>query len=333
MEKGLFQNIQQTLGIGRREEWTETHRLPVETLNKVTVDVGAIDVFIATHNENWIDLEFTTFEEGPEMTVTDDDNELKIFIHQVKQQRWINLGMQTASLFMTVPASVAKEWNIKASSKKLTVHNIQASDLTIRLSSGKLMCKTIQTENLLAEATSGDIDMEQVVAEDTHVSITSGSMLLKHIHCNQLSTSTSSGSIHVSHGVSKKYKSKCTSGKIVHEHVQFEHATMNGTSGTINVQNMSTDYIKASVTSGDFSAMNLNTPFAQIEATSGDLFISLDASMTDFSIEGVASSGDVRVDIPLTFDLQKENHVKGFSGTGEKRLLFRATSGDVTVRS
>src|SRR5699024_12036412 len=64
-----------------------------------------------------------------------------------------------------------------------------------------------------------------------------------------------------------------------------------------------------------------------IKATSGNIKAGLHASMDDYTLEGKASSGNVVVDLPLSFDMQRENVVKGSTGNGDKYIILQTHSG------
>lgn len=333
MGEGLFHHIQQSLGIGSREERTERHQLPVEKLQKVMIEAGAIDVIIDTHEKRCIDVEFQTFEEGPEMKITHENEELSIVAVQEKENRWFNLNMQKAVLTMTVPAQVAKEWDIQATSRKVSIRDIQTSGLRAGVSSGSLICETIQAEQLMVKASSGRIDMKHIAAEQVESSITSGLMRFAQVHSKQLNVATTSGTIQLNDVVSKIFTGKCTSGKIDVNNVQLDHVTTTCSSGSLHLRDASVDYIKSSLTSGDFHAVNLQVISAHIKAISGDLFTSLHASMDNYTIEGRASSGDVAINLPIVFDTQSENYVKGSTGNGEKNIRLQVHSGDIRVQA
>ncbi len=331
MGNGYFQQMQQALGIGNREERTESHQLPVDSLEKIMIDAGAIDILIDTHDQPHIDLEFQTFAEGPEMEITHESEKLQIQVTYEREFRWFGFDTQKAVLTMIVPAQVAKEWNIRATSRKVSIRNLKTASLRARISSGTLVCETIQTEKFMIQASSGTVDMKQIVADTIDASITSGFMRFARVHSDQLHAKTTSGTIQMNDVVSKMYTGECTSGEIDVNNIQSDHVTTTCSSGSVQLGDVSAEYIKSSLTSGNFRATNMQAISAHIKATSGNIKAGLHASMDDYTLEGKASSGNVVVDLPLSFDMQRENVVKGSIGNGDKYIILQTHSGDILV--
>lgn len=330
MNKGLFEHMKESLGMGKKEEREEKHTFSLHEIEKITIDACAIDIFIDAHESSETHLTFKTFEDGPEMEIEEADDALTIRVTQVpKTFHW---NMQKAILTMKVPPSVAKAWEIRSTSRKVRLRDIDTTVLDIRISSGAIDCKTIQADTIHVKASSGDIKMNQIAAKSLNASVSSGSVDLLNVHCDHLSSSSTSGNNDVQSVVCKIGVLECSSGRVSCNQSQIGQATFRCNSGMTQLRDVSFGELTSTITSGDFHAHDISMDHAYIEGSSGNIFASLHPTMDNFTIDGVTSSGNVHVDAPISFDNQRGNHVKGMVGTGEKQLLFKATSGNIQVR-
>lgn len=330
MSKHFFEHIKDTLGFTKKEEREEKHTFSLADVEKITIDACAIDILIDTHESSDTHLIFNTFEGGPEMEIEESDDMLLIRVTQAPKTFYWNV--QKAILTMKVPPSVAKTWDIQSTSQKVRLRDIKTTALNIQISSGVIDCKTIQADTVHVKASSGDIKMNQIASKNVTASASSGSIDLLHIHCDHLSSSSTSGKNDVQSIVCNIGVLECSSGKISCNQSKMAQATFRCNSGKTQLRDVSFEKITSTITSGSFHAHDISMDNAYIEGSSGNIFASLHPTMENFTIEGSTSSGNIYIDAPLSFNNQSGNHVKGSVGSGEKQLIFKATSGNIQVR-
>lgn len=164
--------------------------------------------------------------------------------------------------------------------------------VNVKNSSGRVLVSNIENENLKVHASSGSVEVENIAAE-VDLSCSSGSIKGSNIAGNA-DVHTSSGSQKLSN-ITGNVEANASSGRITLENVNG-NVDAGTSSGSIHLANV-TGQISAKASSGSIHGNGImakgNNTF---KTSSGSIKIDLENEMKDVSFDLAASSGGINVD-------------------------------------
>lgn len=317
----------------REEDIITTKHFEVDHLKQIFLITEAVDVIIQTHDEEGIDLVFTTFEDGPEMEVEQTDNGLRVDVFDPSPVRIFifSVDLPKASLVLKVPPKIADIWEIEASSRRVIIGPIQPKAFYAKIGSGKIECPTLQAEQIDIELTSGQLTCGLLDANDLRLDVTSGRVDITHVHSKKMNIDFTSGYMHIENISSHIYEGKGTSGKITFNNVSVDDFQQRFTSGSMHVDRMHTVSMEASVTSGKMEIDRITSNAIDVRTTSGRIDLTLDEDQHDWHLELDVSSGKIEAPAEMQKTYESAKRVEGTIGEGNNQLYAKASSGKIRI--
>lgn len=315
------------------EEVVTTKRFDVNHLKNISLMTEAVDVIIETHDQDGIDLVFTTFEEGPEMEVNQTENGLAINVFEPKGV-YIFLfptNLPKASLVLKVPPEIADVWEIEASSKRVIVGSIQPKAFYAKVGSGKIECSTLQAETIDIKVKSGKMTCGLLEAEDLILYVSSGKAKVDHLHSKKMNVTFTSGVLAIENLSGHFYEGKGSSGKIIYKNVSVDDFRQQCTSGSMQIDRMNTVSMESSVTSGKIGINQIISRSIDVRTTSGKIDLTLDEAQQDWNLQLNVSSGIIDAPKQMQKTYVSEKRVEGTIGEGNHQLYAKASSGTIRI--
>lgn len=182
--------------------------------------------------------------------------------------------------------------------------NKTSTNLEIKLEMPKNTSTTVQESNLVLEVfvpttfsgkynvvtASGDMEIANLSGDHFNITSSSGDVGLKNIHSPSSNITTSSGDIHLRNPMG---------------------------------------YLSIRSSSGDIE-LDIEDPSGNMDlsTSSGDISFKL-SDKSNYTVNGVTSSGSFQSNLPMTITENQNRKFKGVIGSGEKEIKITTSSGDV----
>ena len=248
----------------------------INEITGITLDLSSTDVIIKPSASDDISITYLGPESqknNPDIMVTVDQGELKIYQKDTRQFFFFNWNFSPKVLEISLPQSYADEFVLKNSSGDLTVSGVyELSAFTSRLTSGDCSLEDIICSDFSLNSTSGDVSIGRLEAEDLSISLISGRAEISSlagsgsISCTSgyidiglskaagdLSVKTISGDVELSFAQEAVYliDASCVSGKISSD---YPLRYLDGSSNAAGDTGSSAQYkLKVHSISGDIS--------------------------------------------------------------------------------
>lgn len=184
------------IGIGTFEP-VETHNVPADNIDALSIDWTAGRVYVGTHGGNDIQItEFSrrTLRDGEQLSLSTNDGTLAIYFTENRRFGFNNTPVKQLEVLIPYARSEHfEQFYINTVSGRVEVSNIQAVDFTVGTTSGRINLRGIVSSALSASTTSGRIEVSAVQADEIRLHTVSGRITATDTQTESLRTNTTSG--------------------------------------------------------------------------------------------------------------------------------------------
>lgn len=268
-----------------------------EEITKVFLETSSIGVSVAP-----ID--------GDDITVTLDgkvSKKLKDNLKLIVEEKGEHLIIRTE-----MENKIQSSFGINILNVKLDVRLPQKyyEQLEIKTSSGKINVENVESDGAIVQSSSGAIDISNLKVQ------------------NQLKVVASSGRINVVDSGANTLNATTSSGSITLQELTTNDTEISASSGRVKLGNVSGN-INTATSSGSITVENKQvTGDIVVKSSSGRVKVTFEETPESLAINFRGSSGSGKVNLEgVNYERNEKNEVIGVIGTGEYRLDVKTSSG------
>lgn len=185
----------------------QTESARVEDDSNISVESIASRIKIVVEDRTDVEAVFkgtlyTTSSREPELVVTENGSDLRIYIDYSKKN--MNVGDDSTTLTVYIPESFNGDFSVDSISGDVTVPDMVLSDVELETISGEIICDTIEAMYTKFETVSGDIEVRACISEEIIAESVSGEIevYIPEFARADIDTSSVSGSVRTEDGSS-----------------------------------------------------------------------------------------------------------------------------------
>jgi len=300
-------------------------------VKKLDIITGSADVNVLVHDKPFIDIILDTFENGPQLKISHDDESVRIETCGSHNMWMMGLDQLHLCLHIKVPLNLADIWNVKTGSGDIKIPKIRTDSLQVTTGSGDVELHKPKANVLKLHASSGDMKCHDIVADSFQISTTSGDVELSELKGNAISGASTSGDLRINDTYSEKLSARTISGDVDIEDVRADVVELVSTSGDIEGTSTKANKTFLKTISGDVDYDYVNDCHIQGSATSGDLMIRCKNTNPNATVDLDTRSGSIRTNMTRNIHQKSDNHLSGVVGNGEYHIQLKSTSGDIEL--
>ncbi len=267
----------------------------------------------------------------PELVFTETSTSLKIEVKKLSIKTFMGFYSTNVSLDVYLPVSFEGNMDLRTSSGRVEIDELNLNEFKYKSSSGSLTAKSISAVHGAIITSSGRVSIQSAQMEKLKVQTSSGNIEIDKIISEDVSLTGSSARITIGQLDTKEIKHSTSSGNLDIGNVKMVNGEFDSSSGRLTFNDV-TGNLQATSRSGNISIKyNEYNSNIKIQTSSGRVDLVLPAEAA-FLVDARTSSGRIRLDFDVTVNGEmQDKNVVGSVGNGTNKVDIRTSSGNINI--
>lgn len=169
----------------------------LDQVNELFVDAEIANVQLVTHEENYAKIILETYEKGPDLDVSLENDRLIVFVEDRKRKRFFNFRTSNyCTLYIYIPKGNLLNYQMLTGAGDVTISNIEGSVLFLKTGAGNVTMETVTMKRIKLSSGAGNVTLNHVHAD--HMTFSSGAGRIVGFDCKgKISAESGAGNINI----------------------------------------------------------------------------------------------------------------------------------------